>query len=78
MSANWSMEPLIPTLDELRPAAERVLRSGGELGRHLHPLTLSAIAELVRTVNCYYSNLIEGHDNHPSSIDLALRKDYST
>lgn len=71
------MEPLIPTLDELRPAAERVLRSGGELGRHLHPLTLTAIAELVRTVNCYYSNLIEGHDTHPASIDRALRKDYS-
>lgn len=77
MSAIWSMEPLIPSLDELRPAAERVLHSGGELGRHLHPLTLAAIAELVRAVNCYYSNLIEGHDTHPASIDRALRKDYS-
>lgn len=77
MSPTWSMEPLIPSLDPLRPVAERVLRSGEELGRHLHPLTLSAVAELVRAVNCYYSNLIEGHDTHPASIDRALRKDYS-
>jgi len=29
-------------------------------------------------MNCYYSNLIEGHDTHPRDIDKALRKDYST
>jgi Fic family protein len=28
-------------------------------------------------MNCYYSNLIEGHDTHPRDIDKALRKDYS-
>ena len=77
MSANWSLEPLIPDLAELRPAAERVLKEGGELGSHLHPLTLAAVAELMRTVNCYYSNLIEGHDTHPASIDRAMRKEYS-
>jgi hypothetical protein len=28
-----------------------------------------ALADLVRAMNCYYSNLIEGHDTHP--IDIA-------
>jgi len=29
-------------------------------------------------MNCYYSNLIEGHDTHPRDIDRALAADYST
>jgi Fic family protein len=28
-------------------------------------------------MNCYYSNLIEGHDTHPVDIERALRADYS-
>ena len=28
-------------------------------------------------MNCYYSNLIEGHDTHPIDIDRALKNDYS-
>jgi len=38
---------------------------------------LRALAELVRAMNCYYSNLIEGHDTHPVDIERALKKDYS-
>jgi len=29
-------------------------------------------------MNCYYSNLIEGHDTHPVDIERALQKDYSS
>jgi hypothetical protein len=29
---------------------------------------LSSLADLVRAMNCYYSNLIEGHDTHPIDI----------
>ena len=36
-----------------------------------------ALADLVRSMNCYYSNLIEGHDTHPVDIERALRNDYS-
>jgi Fic family protein len=32
---------------------------------------------LVRSMNCYYSNLIEGHDTHPRDIDRALANDFS-
>jgi fido (protein-threonine AMPylation protein) len=38
---------------------------------------LTALADLVRAMNCYYSNLIEGHDTHPVDIERALRDDYS-
>ncbi len=36
-----------------------------------------ALADLVRAMNCYYSNLIEGHDTHPVDIERALKDDYS-
>ena len=35
-----------------------------------------ALADIVRTMNCYYSNLIEGHDTHPVDIERALARDY--
>jgi Fic family protein len=37
----------------------------------------AALAELVRSMNCYYSNLIEGHDTHPVDIERGLKDDYS-
>ncbi len=37
----------------------------------------ASISELVRAMNCYYSNLIEGHDTHPIDIERALNSDYS-
>jgi len=36
-----------------------------------------ALSELMRSMNCYYSNLIEGHDTHPIEIERALNEDYS-
>lgn len=38
----------------------------------------TALASLVRAMNCYYSNLIEGHDTHPVAIERALANDFST
>jgi hypothetical protein len=38
---------------------------------------MKALADLVRAMNCYYSNLIEGHDTHPVDIERALRNDYN-
>lgn len=40
--------------------------------------TASALADLIRSMNCYYSNLIEGHNTHPVDIERALKDDYST
>jgi Fic family protein len=35
------------------------------------------LARAVRTMNCYYSNLIEGHDTHPVDIERAMKREYS-
>ena len=43
----------------------------------LPPSLLASLADLVRAMNCYYSNLIEGHDTHPVDIERALKEDYS-
>ena len=37
----------------------------------------TALAGLIRSMNCYYSNLIEGHNTHPIDIERALKDDYS-
>jgi Fic family protein len=42
------------------------------LGRALHPRTAANLADLVRLMNTYYSNLIEGHDTRPRDIERAL------
>ncbi len=42
------------------------------LERALHPHTAAALADLVRVMNTYYSNLIEGHDTRPRDIERAL------
>src|ERR1700737_2257275 len=45
--------------------------------RSLPESLLTSLAGLVRAMNCYYSNLIEGHDTHPVDIERALKNDYS-
>lgn len=45
--------------------------------RSLPESLLGSLADLVRAMNCYYSNLIEGHDTHPIDIERALKGDYS-
>ena len=46
--------------------------------RHSLPESLLAsLADLVRAMNCYYSNLIEGHYTHPVDIEHALKNEYS-
>jgi Fic family protein len=37
-----------------------------------------ALRELVRNMNCYYSNLIEGHRTHPIAIERALNQDFDS
>ena len=57
-------------------ALELAQKSAG-FRRSLPASMLSSLADLVRAINCYYSNLIEGHDTHPVDIERALRNDYS-
>jgi Fic family protein len=57
-------------------AVEVATRSAG-FRRSLPEGVRTALADLVRAMNCYYSNLIEGHDTHPVDIERALKSDYS-
>ncbi len=38
-----------------------IAAASATLGRALHSRTAASLADLVRLMNCYYSNLIEGH-----------------
>ncbi len=57
-------------------ALELTARSTG-FRRSLPDGIVAALSGLVRSMNCYYSNLIEGHDTHPIDIERALNDDYS-
>jgi len=57
-------------------ALELAQRSAG-FRRSLPESLLASLAGLVRSMNCYYSNLIEGHDTHPIDIERALSGEYS-
>ena len=63
-----------PALGDL--AVELAAASAG-FRRSLPPGVVKALANLVRAMNCYYSNLIEGHDTHPIEIERAMKNEYS-
>jgi Fic family protein len=76
------MEPLLigetsrfrgPLTDLAVELVQKSARFRGSLPESL----LTSLADLVRAMNCYYSNLIEGHYTHPIDIERAQKKDYS-
>lgn len=72
------MEPLLPQgAGALDDQAREVLGRSSTLGGRLHPITQQAVTELLRMINSYYSNLIEGHSTHPIEIERAMRQDYA-
>ena len=77
-----AMEPLtIPEGSrhrvELNDLAFELVRKAAGFRSSLPRPMQVPLAGLVRAMNCYYSNLIEGHDTHPIDIERALRNDYS-
>ncbi len=46
------------------------------LANTLRPQTAAQLAHLVRVMNCYYSNLIEGHNTRPRDIERALNQEF--
>lgn len=56
---------IVDLVASLSAAAQR-------LEQGLHPKTAATLADLVRIMNCYYSNLIEGHNTTPREIEQAL------
>ncbi|PWQ93245.1 Fic family protein [Leucothrix pacifica] len=77
------MEPLLVSdasrsRNELADLALELTAKSTALRTSLPEGIVRALSDLVRSMNCYYSNLIEGHDTHPIDIERALNEDYST
>jgi Fic family protein len=73
------MEPMIPgdDRDELSDLALELVSKASALAGQVHGQVQEGIGDLVRSMNCYYSNLIEGHNTHPRDIEQALSDNYS-
>jgi Fic family protein len=72
------MEPMLPDLDpglgdQILVLVEKSSSFSGSLNAPLK----ASVGDIVRSMNCYYSNLIEGHDTHLVDIERALKNDYS-
>lgn len=73
------MTPLFPEgADALQDLALEVIQRSASLGTRQHPVTLNALRELLRIINSYYSNLIEGHNTHPCDIVRAMQQEYDS
>lgn len=79
------MNPLMPLADGMHPEKRRtiddlvseLIGKSASLNERLHPIVQNSVGDLVRSMNCYYSNLIENHHTHPVDIEKALNGDYS-
>jgi Fic family protein len=75
----FAMEPMVPeeASHALEDEAFTLTVEANQLAGRVHPILRTSIGDLVRSMNCYYSNLIEGHDTHPRDIDRALANDFA-
>jgi Fic family protein len=74
-----AMEPMLPkeANRQLEDIAFELSSRANALAGQIHPIVTRSVGDLVRSMNCYYSNFIEGHNTHPRDIDRALRNDFS-
>lgn len=80
--ATSKMEPLLigeasRHREQLTDLALELAQKSAGFRRSLPGGLVTSLASLVRSMNCYYSNLIEGHDTHPVDIERAIKGDYS-
>ncbi|MBT9495036.1 MAG: Fic family protein [Paucibacter sp.] len=64
-------------VDELVGRTRGVVIAAHQLQGATHVATRDLLRELVRSMNSYYSNRIEGQGTHPLNIDRALKADFS-
>lgn len=57
---------------ELAALSVDIQREATRLGQGLHADSAAELADFVRVINCYYSNLFEGHNTRPRDIERAL------
>jgi Fic family protein len=73
------MEPLFPKESKaLAELAMRVYADAAVLAGMVHPITRNEIARLLRHINSYYSNRIEGEHTTPADIEKAVKREYSS
>jgi hypothetical protein len=75
----FQMEPLLTgetsrLRGKLTDMAVELAQKAAGFRRSLPESLLASLADLVRLMNCCYSNLIEGHYTHPIDIERALKK----
>lgn len=72
-------EPLLPSmqLGELVEATRRIFERSAALQAYASTDARASLREIVRSMNSYYSNRIEGQGTHPANIERALRSDFS-
>ncbi len=71
------MTPMMPADNaNLSDLAVDVIRKSAELSGRLHPVSRRCVVDLLRIINSYYSNLIEGHKTHPIDIEHAMQRIY--
>ncbi len=71
--------PLLPErkVEQLQALASGVVTSSLALVSTGHSSARRVVRELVRSINSYYSNRIEGQGTHPANIERALHHDFS-
>ena len=74
------MEPLLPGEHRLGPLLEQandLIRQADRLSGQCQPGALGGLRRLLRAMNSYYSNKIEGQHTLPLEIEQALHDDYA-
>ncbi|MBP0112815.1 Fic family protein [Bradyrhizobium vignae] len=78
MTGVAAMEPMLPDLDPgLGDQVLSLVEKSSSFSGSLNASLKASVGDIVRALNCYYSNLIEGHDTHLADIERAMRSDYS-
>jgi Fic family protein len=70
-----AIEPLVIG-NGLESLARDLIRDAADFAKEVPIGLAQPLANLVRAMNCYYSNLIEGHNAPLADIDLALNGNY--
>ena len=74
-------EPLFPQDRLMEPLLEKasdLIRESASLGASAAPAAATELRALLRSMNFYYTNRIEGEHTRPADIERALRQDFST
>jgi len=72
-----TISPEAKNYSQLMDLVIEVTAASTGLTKSLPTGVVKALSELVRAMNCYYSNFIEGHNTHPVDIEKALKNDFS-